>query len=240
MSWWCRPQRTHAVLHLDDLLGRQACGSPADFAHYAATKPSIAPWLDRLRVAQRRTTADRGQVQAAFDAHFAAYGLPAHPVYWLCDWTALWDATWLRPYHSQWARAWVRDCNEPLYCGELFSRPVNWHSDDAHNAAWSLTERQTRMTYEITAANIAHEALGDDYWRAAWPRQLYPIPDMAASLAAKAVGMHAHAMPDHPVVRRFRAIHDPLLVAFEAGLWMFSVIDNEEVLAIMRPIEVAG
>jgi hypothetical protein len=186
--------------------------------------PEAEAAIERLRQIDReRPEVDRPRVERAVRNHLSQARLGELPLRWARDA----EEGYLLTARSRASQAW-RSITDPDERSAGFDDPdLSWLF---RGPIWPHAWTRAEMAARDTAEQVALAKCGEVRWPAPWSAAGAAVRE-AAWLAAR----------DHARTRRARAfaehhvrIWHPLREAFEAGLWLFWVLERE-VIAVPRP-----
>lgn len=189
--------------------------------------------IDRLSAVDREhALIDIGRVERALQAHFRGCGLAARPVCWMVDAEAGYLTAALLPTSAAWEVV-NAETVPPL---ETVAQLKAWLT--ARGAAWSVAWTAVEAEVRQLALHLARfSSRGQQAgavqgaWSPGWS---------AASTAVRCAAVSAvvpylrTASPLKAIVDRELAVWLPFVDAFEAGLWLFWVLEDA-VIAVPRP-----
>jgi hypothetical protein len=187
----------------------------------SSIRPEAQAIIDRLRaVDQEQTyTLDTDRIERAFADHLAALELPARPVRFVGGLKASFkdvrDAAWDAAWDAARAAAWDAARAAARAAAWDAARAAAW--DAAWAAAWDAAWDAARAAAWDAARDAAWAAAWDAAWAAAWDAAI------------------ANSLSDHTNYKQFRAVWMPFVDAFEAGLFVYWIL-QAEVVAVPRPI----
>lgn len=179
--------------------------------------------VDRLAGVNRaHPTLDARGAERAFKEHLRACGLPDLPIAWMADA----EEGYRRGTLGRTNRTWRR------ISGEIERKLHNYGIDgtwQARAVAWPLAWHPA----ETVVTDLVERSVTRHLGRARRPE------GTAASGAVRALGWIAAAATKPrgiaaPLVERCLPIYRPFIAAYEAGLWLFWVLEDG-VLAVARP-----
>lgn len=196
--------------------------------------PPALALIDRLSgIDRERPRVCAAAVEGAFAAHFRPLRLEPLRLHWVVDAEAGYVGAAMLRAHARWAparRSVVLDTENRLAAEQAWS-PARYA---AWTAMWTPVEREARAIAERAARDLCRRGRPT-------PTRAGPcVSDWtAARAAAKAVGWVAAASAatvslDTRMASRQRAVWEPFVNAYEAGLWIFWVMEGE-VIAVPRP-----
>ncbi len=220
--------------------------------------PTSDEIIARLKAARnRQPSLDKGAVEAAFERHFRRLDLKPLPMRWYADAVEGYVAAACRAASwSNWNAAYENTTYQEVtyHPSVLFDAPgaVSFHLNlpvpepieaelfhRAHAAAWRGEESIVCRTVCLAAARRAY---GSWEWAERlepWKVVVYQTQYAAngAALCAVVLRMLSLNLPyaGLQTLWKLYKIWQPLMDAFEAGLWFYWVM-KDEVLAVPRPV----